>query len=134
MQLTGAVAADGVVGASRPGRRPRLTVSEQEEIVRLYRGAMTSPAEIRARFRIGAPTLYRLLQKRGVAAHTKATSGRTRAKSPAKNTSTDTKSRARHAFSVTFRIVRFVEAGSMLDVMRQVELFGATEIEEISRQ
>jgi hypothetical protein len=39
-----------------------------------------------------------------------------------------------HAFSVSFRAVRIVEADSVLDVVREVERLGATDIEEISRQ
>jgi hypothetical protein len=39
-----------------------------------------------------------------------------------------------HAFSVSFRAVRVVEANSALEVVREVERLGATDIDEISRQ
>ena len=180
-QSTGGVAA-ATPGPRRPGRRPRLTESEQEEVVRLYQEATTSTGEIRERFGIGDSSLYRLLQKHGVPLRGRAPSaasataagaaaatpaaGTSSAASSSRRASTRRSSRTRtaaprsvkapaavatapststvsatpstngtsHAFSVSFRAVRIVEADSVLDVVRELERLGATDIEEISRQ
>jgi hypothetical protein len=140
-----------------------LTPSEQDEVVRLYREATTSTADIRERFGIGDSSLYRLLQKHGVALRgraaspsgstaastTRRRSRRPRAATPrpvksptaatstaiaAPATATPRNNGATHAFSVSFRAVRVVEARSALDALREVERLGATDIEEINRQ
>jgi transposase-like protein len=67
IQSTAAVTPAATTGGGRPGRRPRLTPSEQEEVVRMYQEATTSTADIREKFGIGDSSLYRLLQKHGVA-------------------------------------------------------------------
>jgi transposase-like protein len=140
-----------------------LTPSEQQEVVRLYQEATMSTADIRERFGIGDSSLYRLLQKHGVALRGRAASasGSTAAPSPtpasrhqraasprpvrspvagtttsvtAPASATPRNNGATHAFSVSFRAVRVVEAMSVLDAVREVERLGATDIEEISRQ
>jgi transposase-like protein len=183
-QSTGAGVAAATPSGKRPGRRPRLTESDQEEVVRLYREATTSTAEIRDRFGIGDSSLYRLLQKHGVplrgraptassavatsapastpasSASTSSSNSSSRGRRPSRTrtapprtvkaptpamttapsgngtsaTARTSKNGAGRAFSVSFRLVRIVEADSVLDVVREVERLGATDIEEISRQ
>jgi transposase-like protein len=150
-----------------------LTPSEQEEVVRMYQEATTSTADIREKFGIGDSSLYRLLQKHGVAlrgrsATTSPTATRTRTSTRARTSASgrrprrgrtaarrQTRSRvpvatitpaasgaspsartdgSTHAFSVSFRTVRVVQARSALDALREVERLGATDIEELSRQ
>jgi len=48
-------------------RRRRITQGEEREIVRLYADNSTSTAEIRLRFGIGDSSLYRVVQRHGVA-------------------------------------------------------------------
>ncbi|MGI9146000.1 MAG: hypothetical protein ACR2IK_05545 [Chloroflexota bacterium] len=55
--------------ATRRGgsRRRRISRDEEREIVRLYADNSTPTAEIRQRFGIGDPSLYRVVQRHGVA-------------------------------------------------------------------
>jgi len=48
-------------------RRRRISQDEEREIVRLYADNSTSTAEIRLRFGIGDSSLYRVVQRHGVA-------------------------------------------------------------------
>ncbi len=48
-------------------RRPRISHDEEREIARLYADNSTSTAEIRQRFGIGDSSLYRVVQRHGVA-------------------------------------------------------------------
>jgi len=51
----------------RDSRRRRISQDEEREIVRLYADNSTSTAEIRERFGIGDSSLYRVVQRHGVA-------------------------------------------------------------------
>jgi transposase-like protein len=76
--------------AVRPAgsRRRRLSPDEQRDIARLYANTSMPTSEIRERFGIGESSLYRVVQRHGVAlrgrtdSSTKPTSPRTRAAGP----------------------------------------------------
>jgi hypothetical protein len=135
IQAVGAVA--DKASARRPGRRPKLTGSQQDEVVRLYSDAVISTAAIRERFGIQDATLYRLLRKRGVAPRGR---GGTRGTRPRATSPSSTARRAtanddvKHTFSVRFRAERVVRGTSALDVLRELERLGATDVEEIRRE
>ncbi len=52
---------------SNGSRRRRLNQDEEREIARLYAETSTPTSEIRERFRIGDSSLYRVVQRRGLA-------------------------------------------------------------------
>lgn len=54
-------------GSQRGARRRRLTSAEEREIARLYGETHTPTAQIRERFGIGDSSLYRVVQRRGLA-------------------------------------------------------------------
>src|SRR5439155_21956929 len=61
---------DGDASFSRPEdsrRRRRLTNNEALEIARLYGETSTPTSEIRERFGIGDSSLYRIVQRQGIA-------------------------------------------------------------------
>jgi transposase-like protein len=136
-QAMGALADE--TSTRRPGRRPKLTPSQQDEVVRLYADPTTSIAAIRERFGIQDATLYRLLLRHGVARRgrngARGGPGRARATSPRtaapRATTTDG---VKHSFSVSFRAVSVFHGRSALDVVHALERLGATDIEEIRRQ
>jgi len=133
-------------------RRARLTPEEQRQIVGLYADPDVSTAEIRQRFAITDTSLYRLLQKHGVALRGRSasraapdgarsrqprvragTAGRRRAPG-AKSVATSPDARGRQEFRVEFRIERVVVADSVRDALQQAVLAGATEVTAIVRQ
>jgi hypothetical protein len=106
----------------------------------MYSDATTSTAAIREQFGIQDTTLYRLLQRRGVAPRR---SGATLGGQPRTRASSKTVRAGRAAattngvgtsFSVNFRAVSVVSGRSALDVVLELERLGATDIEEIRRQ
>ena len=125
----------------RPGRRPKLTSSQQDEVVRLYGDATVSTAAIRERFGIQDATLYRLLQRRGVSPRGRTAAPRSSRRGrpvatprAARRTAAPAESLKQHSFSVNFRGVSVVRGRSALEVVRELERLGATDIEEIQRQ
>src|SRR5258708_3238267 len=68
---------------SRPDarRRPRLSNDEEREIARLYAETSTPTSQIRERFGIGDGSLYRAMQRQGVALRGRTATG-TRSKPP----------------------------------------------------
>jgi len=104
----------------------------------MYTDATVSTADIRERYGIGDSSLYRLLQRHGVALR-----GRRAERQPVRPRKTASTSDGRltgrsndgtaRAFRVSFTAVRLVEAATALDALRQVESLGATDILEISR-
>src|SRR5919199_3171776 len=77
------------------GTRRRLSSEQQREIARLYSATGAPTAEIRERFGIGESSLYRVLQKHGVALRGRARSPVDGAASGAVTTATGPRSRGR---------------------------------------
>jgi transposase-like protein len=135
----------------RSGVRHRLTPDQQREVARMYSDADASAADIRQRFGIAEPSVYRILKKQGVALR-----GRTRGSAASDGATTRTRSvsaRGRRPprsrphgapvlnpdgaltqFRIEYRAQHHVDAVDIRDALRQAELLGAMTIVEITRE
>jgi transposase-like protein len=158
-------AQEAQASAAKPdgSRRRRLSLDEKREIARLYAETGTPTSEIRERFGIGDSSLYRVVQRRGVALRGRTASStqpnpppahapaaqRPRSStasgahpavslpattSPAERSASQTGGGARHRFRIRFEGERVFEAKDIQDALRQAESFGATEITAVARQ
>jgi transposase-like protein len=152
--------ATGLPVDSAPSRRPRLREDQQRQIAHLYAQAGASVADIRQRFGVSEPSVYRVLQKHGVPLRGRATAGsNARASENAvaqQQTATIPKSgtnvrrpaptrrdvppahrgspnNSATDFRVEFRVERTIDALDIRDALRQTDALGATEIAEITR-
>jgi len=127
-------------GPARPdgSRRRRLSHEEEREIGRLYAETSTPTSEIRARFGIGDSSLYRVVQRRGLALRGRTASSTRpsfpRAPSPAARRRSSTASGAQPAVSRPRSLSATVEVhpsprvdgGSSRGPMRRGSVTGAT--------
>jgi transposase-like protein len=128
-QVTVSPAAD----SSADGVRHRLTPAQRREIARLYVESGASVAELRKRFPISAPSVYRILQTEGVALRGHTTSSPVPASEPAKRVSRST-SKGTAQFRIEYRAERTLYAADFQDALRQAEGLGATDIVGLTRE
>ena len=151
---------DATDTAATSGVRRRLTPDERREIARLYAEADASTADIRAKFGISDPTLYRVLQRQGiplrrrgggqsapapaatsnghapaeaaprVAAAVAARPRRTVARAESVAASSD----AATQFRIEFRGERVFNAADIEDALRQAKALGVVDIVAITRE
>jgi hypothetical protein len=140
------------------GKRRRLGPDQQREVARLYSESNTSSSEIREQLGISESSVYRILQKQGIAlrghaaqpgsqkenvASTNAGGRRpqrvaaprvaTRS-SPRPATRTPaTATGAKQGFRISFYGQQLLNAASVGGALRQAEALGATDILEITR-
>jgi transposase-like protein len=139
------VAVGGVPNRPDARRRPRLSKDEEREIARLYAENIMTTSQIREQFGIGDGSLYRAVQRQGVALRGR-TAPRTPTKAPQAQAPATRRRRspstsrvrvdgtaAQYQFRVQFVAERTIEATDMRDALRQAESFGATEITALSR-
>jgi len=156
-QVTPSPAAD----ARADGVRHRLTAAQRHEIARLYAESGASVAELRKRFPISAPSVYRILQTEGVALRGHTTSSATPAsetpkraprgqsrRQPRKQAAPSVARRPRSAtrvsrsaapngtaqFRIEYRAERTLSAADFRDALRQAESLGATSIVGLTRE
>jgi transposase-like protein len=138
------------------GVRHRLTPDQRREIARLYAESGISVAELRQRFGVSEPSVYRILQTQGVAlrgrgaprataadgAATPAPNGRSR-KQAARNGAPGRRSRRSASastsngttqFRIVYRSERVVSAADIRDALRQAESLGAGDIVGLTRE
>jgi transposase-like protein len=153
--------AEPTADTAAPGRAPRhrLTPDQEREVARLYAETATPTSEVRQRFGITESSLYRILQRQGVALRGRAPSAkepvarrgraamtrrarpgqrqRAAARSPAAlapATAVSPAAGAPQAFRVQFQGQAIVEARDIRDALRQAESFGAIEVTAITRE
>jgi transposase-like protein len=146
--------ATGMPVDSAPSRRLRLSEDQQRQIAQLYAQIGASVADIRQRFGVGEPSVYRVLQKHGVPLRGRATAGsdtrpsenavaqqegtttrksRTNVRRPAPTAHGGSPNNGAIDFRVEFRVERTIDAVDIRDALRQTDALGATEIAEITR-
>ena len=154
------IANHAIIETPPRGRRPRLTPDEQRELARLYTDENASPTELRIQFGIGAPTLYRLLRKQGVALRGRSASapqarkadgdhlvaaqntapvrGRVRSGSAKASPRVQTAHRSTNGASIQFRVtftaVQILQAADIRGALHQAGTLGATDVLEITQQ
>jgi transposase-like protein len=147
-------------GSARAGKRRRLTSEQQLELSQLYKDPTISAATIRQRFGISDSSLYRILERHGVAlrgrrspsAERAATNASAPAPAPvqkrrgrppgasyktlvrAANDDRETPATTVRQFRVAFRATRILSASTLLEAVRQAESLGATEVLAVSRE
>jgi transposase-like protein len=141
-------------------RRRRLSPDQQREVARMYASSGLSAAAICKRFGIGESSLYRVLQKHGVALRGRAASagdersGVAAGASAQTRVSSDGRKRGRptdvvftsgragpasaggaeYRFRIRFSSERVIRAQDIAEAVRRAEAFGAHEILEITRE
>jgi len=142
------------------GVRHRLDHSQQREIARLYGDTGASVADIRQRFGISEPTVYRVLQKHSVAlrgrtrqpdhpersdASRKTSSGQGNRQSssragssmaqpaPGRSSSNSDSGEPTVNYRIEFRVERVLDAVDIRDALNRAEALGATDIVAITR-
>jgi transposase-like protein len=146
--------------AAKGKRRRRLTQEQQREIARLYAETETPTPEIRALFGLADSSLYRVLQRQGVAlrgrvsgsgrsatdearaepiARTQSRRGRPRSASARIGSTAEIHDGAAarggaHQFRVRFIVERVFDARDVRDALRQAQSLGATDVEAIKRE
>jgi len=132
----------GQMNTARPDGRRRRRVSQNEarEIGRLYAETSTPTSEIREQFGIGDSSLYRIVQRQGIALRGRVTSATgskpppaARARRAAARAGTARSAAGRHQFRILFLGERIVAATDVQDALRQARAFGAIEITAVSR-
>ena len=136
----------------------RLTLDQEQDIARVYAAGSASNGEIRQRFEISDPTLYRVLQKHKVPLHRRGaliasangvgrqapSTGQQFPKQRATRTMKVSLSRAPKTaasisdvpvgqFRIVFRGERVFDALDMQDALRQAQAVGALDVVAISR-
>ncbi len=141
---------DATDTAPATGVRRRLTPDERRGIARLYAQADASTAEIRAKYGISDPTLYRVLQKQGIplrrrGGQTASASGNGHVSTSRRGVGRARKRVARVAtvaaisdgaaqFRIEFRAERVFDAPNIQDALRQAESVGVANIVAITRE
>jgi transposase-like protein len=140
------------------GGRRRLSEEQQRDIAQAYAEAGASVADIRQRFAVSEPSVYRVLEKQGVtlrgrtaasirpaAAGSSAAvvhpvnrrvggrSGSVSSKRPMPERARMLASNGTMRFRIDFRVERVVNAVDIRDALRQAEALGAVEVVEIIR-
>ena len=147
---------DATDTAAASGVRRRLTPDERREIARLYGEADASTADIRTKFGISDPTLYRVLQKQGIplrrrggAQPAPASTANGHAPAEAAPRAAVTRTRrtvargeavsaasadAATQFRIEFRGERVFDAADIEDALRQAKALGVVDILAITRE
>jgi transposase-like protein len=131
-----------------------MTSDQRREIATLYAEGALSTSEISNRYGIAESSLYRIVQRHGVAlrgrsarsklpsrqqksvANTRSpvpATARKRGRSPA-SADAATADSGIHQYRIEFEAVRVLEARNIRDAVRQAEGLGATSISAISRE
>jgi len=125
-------------------RRRRLSQDDERAIARLYAETRTPTAEIRERFGIGESSLYRVVQRHGVALRGRTGPSTTLRSSAPSPKATPAKaapakaapaqdSPAQHRVRIRFQAETVFEATDLRDALRQAESLGATDITAVAR-
>lgn len=142
---------------AQKGTRRRLSEEQQVQIAHLYAQAGASVADIRRQFGVSEPSIYRVLQKKGVALRGRAAESsdtrpvvgtnrslrngrRSRRRgvsvAPKGRTSRSVRTESNNSvvqFRIDFRVEHVIDAADVRDALRKTETLGATEIVEITR-